>query len=284
MSPITINPVVVKLGGAALDDPQAAAAMADAVARASEAGAPLVLVHGGGKAVGRTLDALGLESTFVDGLRLTPETHIDAVTGVLRGVMNAQLVGLLIKRGMRALGLGLSDAGLAHCTLGTRLLGNLAGRVGEIIGGDPAVLRLLLAAGTTPVINSIGLWTDGDAPDGTPPDGGPLNINADDAAAALAGLLGAERLVTLTDVDGVRDEDGSIIDTIDESSLADLAARGVISGGMLPKLRSAVERFGGPTVIGSWRDAAALIAGTEGVGTTVVTESGGRRRRAPATA
>ncbi|NBX25471.1 MAG: acetylglutamate kinase, partial [Planctomycetes bacterium] len=190
---------MIKLGGALLDEPDAHAKAFDALASCLRS-APGVVVHGGGKAVDRQLERLGMPSRKQEGIRITPPDQMDEITGVLAGRMNARLVGLLLARGVRAVGLTLGDAGLTHARVTTRYAFD-AGRVGEITGGDATLLHTLLQAGFTPVLSSVALDAQG----------GALNVNADEAAAAIARLLPAERLVLLTDVPGVRNGAGRVL-------------------------------------------------------------------------
>jgi acetylglutamate kinase len=263
------GPLVVKLGGRALDEAPALPDLWQALATmAREAPGGLVLVHGGGSAVDAHLGRLGLASERRAGLRVTPETHIGEVVGVLRGRVNALLVGLLASRGVGAVGLGLSD-GLACRCVKHEPGGEDFGRVGVVQTDHPGEGRLwrtLLDAGCVPVLCSIGM-------DGA---GRPLNINADDAAMAVASILRAQALVLLTDVPGVLDERGAPVERTDEAGVEALIARGVISGGMIPKARAAAaaaRASGVPTVIASWASPPGVLAGLargEPVGTRVM--------------
>lgn len=266
-------PIVVKIGGRALDEAASRPALWDALAGlALESRAGLVLVHGGGSAVDAHLARLGLASERRAGLRVTPEEQIDEVVAVLRGRVNTQLVGLLGSRGRRAVGLGLSDGGACLCVK-HEPDGIDLGRVGRVQTrgkADGELWRLLLAGATTPVISSIGLDDLGR----------PLNVNADDAALGVAQILGAEALVLLTDVPGILDADKGLIDEIDADGIERLIASGVIGGGMIPKARAAAagaEASGVPTIIASWDAPERLGALARGghAGTRVVS----RRRR-----
>jgi len=211
---------VIKLGGSLLEPaptPDLVAALAR-VARVKK----LVLVHGGGKALTALLQQLHTPTEFRQGLRVTTPAVLEAALMTLAGQVNTRLVAALQAAGMRAAGLTGCDAGL----LRARRLPELGA-----VGGDPRadvkLCRTLLAAGCTPVIASLGL--DEDEP------GAILNINADQAAAAVAAALKAHRLLFFTDVNGVLDDAGR---TIPRASLADLeamTAAGTLHGGMLPK-------------------------------------------------
>jgi acetylglutamate kinase len=223
----------------------------------------LVIVHGGGKAVDRQLDRLGLQTERREGIRITPPEVVEQVTAVLAGAMNTQLLGLLLSRGVSAVGLTLSDGHLSSAQKTTRFSFD-PGRVGELTGGDGALVHHLLSGGFLPVLSSIAVCQAG----------GFLNVNADDAAAQLAGILRAQGLLLLTDVPGVKGADGRVIPELTADSAEALIADGTVTGGMIAKVRGAVdaaERAGVPVVIASWADPAALEALASGaaVGTRV---------------
>lgn len=247
------GPLVVKLGGALLDDARAFGSVFDALAalhRASAGG--LVIVHGGGKAVDRQLERLGLQTERREGIRITPAEVVEQVAAVLAGAMNTQLLGLLLARGVPAVGLTLSDGHLAHARKTTRFAFD-PGCVGELTHGKGALVAHLLAGGYLPVLSSIGIDADG----------GLLNINADDAAAQVAGIIGARGLLLLTDVPGVKDAQGAVIPELDATAAEALIADGTVTGGMIAKVRGAIAAAtagGVPVVIASWADPAALGA------------------------
>jgi acetylglutamate kinase len=178
--------------------------------------------------------------------------------------MNTQLLGLLLSRGASAVGLTLTDGHLSRARRAERF-GFDPGRVGELVGGDGALVKHLLAGGYLPVLSSIA----------TCEAGGFLNVNADDAAAQLAGIVGASGLLLLTDVPGVRGADGTVIAELDADAAERLVADGTVTGGMIAKVRGAVaaaEAGGVPVVIASWADPAALEALATGaaIGTRVL--------------
>ena len=259
------GPLVVKLGGALLDDASSFPGVFDALARMHQLhDGGLVIVHGGGKAVDRQLDRLGMRTERREGIRITPPEAVEQVTAVLAGAMNTQLLGLLLSRGASAVGLTLSDGHLSRAAKATRF-GFDPGRVGELTGGDGALVGHLLAGGYLPVLSSIAVCEAG----------GFLNVNADDAAAQLAGIVGASGLLLLTDVPGVKGADGAVIPELDEERAAALVADGTVTGGMIAKVRGAVDaarRAGVPVVIASWADPAALEALAAGarVGTRIL--------------
>ncbi len=252
--------VVVKVSGKPVENPGACASLWSALAVAAGA-TRLVVVHGGGAAVDRRLADLGIASERRDGLRVTPDSQIGIVAGVLAGEVNRALVGVLTDAGVDAVGIGVADGGLCACTAVEGL-----GRVGTATGSDGRAIAALHGAGLVPVVHSIGLDEAG----------GALNVNADDAASGVASAVSADKLVLLTDVAGVLDVDGQPIGELDAERVEALIESGVIAGGMCPKARAAVaaaEACGAEVVIGSWHDAAALIGGAD-LGTRV------RRRRA----
>jgi acetylglutamate kinase len=245
------GPLVVKVGGAALDAPAEAAMVAAAIAALHRCwSSGVVVVHGGGTEVDRHLSRLGLTSEKRDGIRITPPHHIEEVVAVLAGKMNKRLVGQLQAHGVPAVGLCLGDGFLVRTVKAAHYLFD-PGEVGRAVGGDPLLVQTLLPAGFLPVVCSIGL----DAA------GGALNVNADDAAADLAKLLGASNLMLLTDVTGVLDADGTLLPTLTADDAEQRIACGEIHGGMVPKVRSAIataEESHIPVTIASWRDSARL--------------------------
>lgn len=256
--------MIIKLGGALLDDAAALASICASVQNAARiAATQVVLVHGGGDAVDRRLRALGKEPKKIDGIRVTPEDQIDEVVATLAGVENAKLVRALAGAGVRAAGLTLSSAGVA-CSLTDASLG----RVGKAESVDPAVLEALLASGCVPVLSSIG--SD---------EHGALNVNADVAAAAVAAGLASETLALLGKVAGVLDGSGDVIPEVDDRAIASLVDAGTVSGGMVAKVRAALEtseEAGVAVTIASWEDLPALLNGGQ-AGTQIA--SGERRRR-----
>lgn len=240
-------PFVIKLGGALMDSPSALTPICQQIAamHASQPGC-VVVVHGGGKAVDRQLAALGMPTERRDGIRITPPEQVLQISGVLSGQVNAQLVASMIAAGVRACGLRLSDAGLASCTRATHL-GFDPGCVGSVHAGDPSGIRALLGAGVLPVVSSIGTSAAGEL----------LNVNADDAAAAVASILRARGLVFLTDVPGVLAAGHGIIPELDAATIDRLVTDGTITGGMIPKVRGALETAaatGVAVTIAGWAD------------------------------
>jgi acetylglutamate kinase len=216
--------VLIKLGGTLLEESAARNALAQQLAglrRDHE----LVIVHGGGKQVTLFLDARGIKSRFVGGLRVSDNDVIDAVTKVISGTVNKQLVTALVANGAHAVGLSGLDGPL---TLASQLDPDL-GFVGKPRKTDGRLLHLLLGDGYTPVIACVA----GDE------QGNIYNVNADQMAVSCAAALGAERLLFLTDVPGVKNTSGDVIPLLTTADCLQLVATGVARGGMQAKLESA---------------------------------------------
>lgn len=251
--------IVVKLGGTTLAEEHAT--LAD-VARVSGRHA-VVIVHGGGKRLTDWMARLGLEARFEAGRRVTDDDALELALAVLGGIVNGELVAELQRLGVPAVGLTGIDGRLLDARRVARL-----GRVARVVGARPQPVYALLAAGLVPVVAPLALDEDDVI----------CNVNADEAAAGLAGALGAT-LVLLTDTDGVRSADGRKIDRIDELAAEQLISEGVISGGMVPKVEGALAalRSGGlEVIIADGRQPGALAAALEdptfGTRVTAVTE------------
>lgn len=213
---------VYKVGGPALEDPALVAPLAAEVRRD---GGPVVLVHGGGRQIERVLRAQGAETRFVGGRRVTTPEAMAAVERVLSGTVNRGLTAGLTAAGVPAFGLSGRDGALVQA----RVLSEL-GRVGRPERVDTAPLRALFAAGLVPVVSPVSAGPDGEA----------LNVNADEAALAIARALGARSLVYLSDVDGVR-LGGKAMEALPQDVAERGIADGSITGGMVMKVRSALE-------------------------------------------
>jgi acetylglutamate kinase len=223
--------VVVKLGGTTLaEEHDTLAGVVEAATRYA-----LVLVHGGGKRLTDWLTKLDVETRFEGGLRVTDDAALEVALAVLGGLVNGELVAELQRLGAPAVGLTGADGGLLVAERMPRL-----GRVGRVVGARPTALYALLAADQLPVVAPLALDETGEI----------VNVNADEAAAGLAGALGG-RLILLTDTDGVHDRGGRTIAQLDELSAEQLISEGVISGGMIPKVTAAlaVLRSGGSEVV-----------------------------------
>jgi acetylglutamate kinase len=216
--------VVVKYGGAAMSDAALKDAVARDVAALSRLGVRITLVHGGGPEIDALLGRLGKKAVFIDGLRRTDAETLDVVCMTLAGKVNKGLVGLIHAAGGRAVGLCGADGAVLRVE--KRRGEPDLGFVGEITRTDASLLELLLSNGFTPVVATIGVDEAGAL----------FNVNADTAAAAVAVALRAEKLISLTDVDGVLDADGSPIRSIRAREAGRLIAGGVVGGGMIPKV------------------------------------------------
>src|SRR3989442_11008012 len=214
--------LVLKIGGSVGAEPYAGL---DAVVSLCDGGHSLVVVYGGGPAVGEWAERLGMETHFLHGLRVTdPETR-DLALAVLGGLTNGRVVATLIARGVPAVGLTGIEGGLLRAEREDAELG----LVGKVTLVDSALLEELLDAGRVPVIAPAALGQD---------DGDILNVNADAAAGAIAASLGARLLVFVTDVPGVRGKDGRVIGRLDADRVRALVDDGTIEGGMLPKVEA----------------------------------------------
>ena len=216
--------LVVKIGGAALDDRELVRKFAKTIPDLGREGHKLVIVHGGGGALSRTLKQLGCETTFVNGLRVTDAQTRDVAMMVLAGQLNKQLVAAIGDAGQPAIGICGGDLRIFRAT---RKQPNL-GYVGEVCAVDFQWIERLWSAGVVLVVASLALGFDGEY----------YNVNADQLASACAVACGADALVYLTDVACVKDADGSVIRWLDVSAIADMVQRATVSGGMLPKLEA----------------------------------------------
>ena len=235
--------IVIKYGGNAMVDEELKRGFARDVVLMKLVGMNPVVVHGGGPQIGSLLERIGKKSEFVDGLRVTDSETIDVVEMVLGGLVNKSIVALINAQGGRAVGLSGKDGGMIQAR---KLLlrqgqsdddGEVVdiGQVGEIEQIDPAVVDTLDQANFIPVIAPIGAGADGKA----------YNINADTVAGSLAVTLKAEKLILLTNTPGVLDVDNQLLELLSETEAKDLITRGVISGGMLPKVQCALDAVAG---------------------------------------
>ncbi len=221
---MTSQTIVVKIGGSTLGHSDTS--LLDTVAL-HERGINVVLVHGGGAEISRWLNRLGLESQFVDGLRVTGAEELRVVTAILAGLVNKMLVTELLAAGGRAVGVSGVDGGTARATITRPELGH----VGEIESIDPHLLEALLTARCIPIVSPICWGIVGDNYE-------LLNVNADDVATDIAVAINASRLVFLTDVPGIMDTNGNVIPWIAAEEVDSLIAVGTIKGGMIPKARA----------------------------------------------
>ncbi|KQX75687.1 MULTISPECIES: acetylglutamate kinase [Aeromicrobium] len=262
--------IVVKYGGNAMTDESLKRAFAEDIVFMRLAGFKPVVVHGGGPQISRMLDRLGIESEFRGGLRVTTPETMDVVRMVLTGQVGRELVGLLNQHGDLAVGMSGEDGGLFTAQRTMPVIDGVEtdiGLVGEVVGVRPEAVQDLIDAGRIPVVSTV-------APDAS---GQVHNVNADTAAAALAVALGAEKLLVLTDVEGLYADwpnSSDVIGEISPESLAELIP--TLSTGMIPKmaacLKAVEEGVKRATVIDGREPHAVLleIFTDEGVGTQVV--------------
>jgi acetylglutamate kinase len=231
---------VVKYGGHAMGDPEAARDFAEDIVLLKAVGINPVVVHGGGPQIGQMLARLGVESTFVDGLRVTDEATAKIAEMVLSGGINKELVSWIAAAGGKAIGISGKDGGLVTARKVTRTTRDPDSNIEQVIDlgfvGEPAVvdtsvIDTAVAAGMIPVIAPIAAGEDGQT----------YNINADTMAGAIAAALGAARLFLLTDVAGVLGADGELLTDLTPADIAQLRADGVIRGGMVPKLETCIS-------------------------------------------
>lgn len=250
--------LLIKLGGTLLDAPESRARLASEIAAVVH---EVVVVHGGGKQMTRYLAERNIESRFVNGLRVTTPEVVDAVLKVFAGTVNTELVGAFRAAGARPVGLTGLDAGLVDA----EPLDEALGAVGKPVRSDAALLKLLTREHYLPVVACVA----GDAK------GAVYNVNADQMAVACASSFGAERLMFLTDVEGVKGEDGQVLPSLTAQDAAGLIQAGVATGGMQAKLEAAVSALGrgvGEIVIapGARDGAVAEILAGKRIGTRVV--------------
>ena len=219
--------VVVKYGGNAMLNEELKQAVMEDIVLLSTIGIKVVLVHGGGPEINKMLEKVGKESKFVDGLRYTDEETMEVVQMVLTGKLNKDIVGILLQKGGKAVGLSGVNSGLLRAVKTTKDLGF----VGEVTQVHPEILISLLDKGFIPVVSTVALGEQGDD--------SRYNINADTAAAKIAVALKAEKFVQLTNVPGVLrniDDPSTLIKRIEKTALGSLKATGIIAGGMIPKI------------------------------------------------
>ena len=222
--------IVVKYGGNAMIDDALKAQVMEDVVLLSLIGVKVVLVHGGGPEINGLMEKLGKKPEFVDGLRVTDAETMDIVQMVLAGKVNKTLVNMLENKGGRAVGLSGMDGRLIEAAQKDPRLGY----VGEVVKIHPAPITDLLEKGYIPVVSTIGCDRAGNA----------YNINGDTAAAYIAGALGAERMLLMTDIAGIlrdKDDPASLIPEMTVDEAATLREQGIISGGMIPKVDCCVK-------------------------------------------
>ena len=236
--------IVIKYGGNAMVDEALKTGFARDIVLMKAVGIRPVIVHGGGPQIGNLLEKLGKNTRFVDGLRVTDKETMDVVEMVLGGLVNKQIVNLINQHGGLAVGLTGKDGDFIRAkkldqqevqeqTTGSELID--LGHVGVVSSIEPAIVDLLTQGNFIPVIAPIGVGEDGFS----------YNINADLVAGKVAEILGAEKLILLTNIPGILDKNGKLLTGISLSEIDELVADGTISGGMIPKTRCATEALRG---------------------------------------
>jgi len=272
--------VVIKYGGNAMVDEDLKNGFARDVVLMKLVGMNPVVVHGGGPQIGNLLERIGKESQFIDGMRVTDSETMDVVEMVLGGLVNKEIVRLINMQGGSAVGLTGKDGDLIHARkmTVTRKTPELdapeiidLGHVGEVVSVRTSVIDMLVSGDFIPVIAPIGVGQDGHS----------YNINADLVAGAVAMKLQAEKLILLTNTPGLLDGDGNVMSGMDAREVEDLIEQGIIHGGMLPKIRTALD------AVQSGVETAHIIDGrvahavlleiftNEGVGTLIRRRGGG---------
>ena len=232
---------VVKYGGHAMGDPEAARDFAEDVVLLKAIGINVVVVHGGGPQIGAMLEKLGVESQFIGGLRVTDAETAKIAEMVLAGSINKEIVGWIGAAGGRAVGISGKDGNLVLCEkIGGKRAPNPdsgiernvdLGFVGEPVAVDRRILDSLSGDGIIPVVAPVGIGADGHT----------YNVNADTMAGAIAAALGASRLFLLTDVAGVLDKEKRLLTDLTPADIQGLQADGTVTGGMIPKLETCVH-------------------------------------------
>ncbi len=229
--------IVIKYGGNAMTDDHLKQCFAQDVVLLKLVGMNPVVVHGGGPQINEMLDKLGKKGEFIQGMRVTDAETMDVVEMVLGGQVNKEIVNLINRHGGKAVGLTGQDGNFIHAT--KLLIEDLSdrtklidiGQVGQITAIDPSIINFLDSGDFIPVVAPIGVGDEGET----------YNINADLVAGKLAEILGAEKLILLTNTPGVLDKDGKLLTGLTPKQIDDLVADGTLSGGMLPKISSALD-------------------------------------------
>ena len=229
--------IVIKYGGNAMTDEHLKQCFAQDVVLLKLVGMNPVVVHGGGPQINEMLDKLGKKGEFIQGMRVTDAETMDVVEMVLGGQVNKEIVNLINRHGGKAVGLTGQDGNFIHAH--KLLMEDLndptkmidVGQVGEITAIDPSIINFLDTGDFIPVVAPIGVGKDGET----------YNINADVVAGKLAEILGAEKLILLTNTPGVLDKSGKLLTGLTPKEIDDLVADGTLSGGMLPKISSALD-------------------------------------------
>jgi acetylglutamate kinase len=232
--------IVIKFGGNAMIDDALKNSFARDIVLLKQVGVNPVVVHGGGPQIGKLLEKIGKESKFIDGMRVTDSETMDVVEMVLGGLVNKSIVNLINHNGGQAVGLTGKDGSMIRARKMelTRDAAELKapeiidlGHVGEVTAIDPSIVKTLDEGNFIPVIAPIGVGEDSAS----------YNINADLVAGKMASVLGAEKLLLLTNTPGILDKEGNILTGLDGKKVQELIADGTIAGGMLPKVACALD-------------------------------------------
>ena len=223
--------IVIKLGGHAMSSPEAMADFARDIVLMRQCNLNPVIVHGGGPMINEMLAKLDIKSEFVNGKRVSDAATVEVVEMVLSGKVNKTIVQAINSQGGNAVGISGKDANLMICEQAT---GDL-GLVGDPVEINADAIRTLIDGGFIPVIAPLGGGRNGET----------FNVNGDTAAGAIAAGLKADRLLLLTDVDGVKDAEGDVITALTAAQVKDLTESGVIAGGMIPKTQTALDAVAG---------------------------------------
>lgn len=234
--------IVIKFGGHAMGDDREMAAFARDVVLMKQCNVNPVVVHGGGPMINEMLKRLDIPSSFVDGKRVSDAATVEVVEMVLSGRINKRIVQAINAEGGKAVGLSGKDASLMVCEKdlktvlrdGREVVVDL-GFVGDPVEVNPAILRSFLGSDFIPVVAPVGMGRGGET----------YNVNADTAAGAIAAAMKADRLLLLTDVAGVKDAEGAVLTHLSAAEVRDMIATGVISGGMIPKVQTALDAVEG---------------------------------------
>ncbi|MGZ8271387.1 MAG: acetylglutamate kinase [Methylophilus sp.] len=229
--------IVIKYGGNAMTDEHLKQCFAQDVVLLKLVGMNPVVVHGGGPQINEMLDKLGKKGEFIQGMRVTDDETMDVVEMVLGGQVNKEIVNLINRHGGKAVGLTGQDGNFIHAHKllmedmndPTKMID--VGQVGEISGIDPSIINFLDSGDFIPVVAPIGVGKDGET----------YNINADVVAGKLAEILNAEKLILLTNTPGVLDKNGELLTGLTPKQIDEMVADGTLSGGMLPKISSALD-------------------------------------------
>ena len=223
--------VVIKLGGHAMGNDEAMERFARDIVLMKQTNVHPVIVHGGGPMINSMLEKLGVKSEFVNGKRVTDAATMEVVEMVLSGSVNKRIVAAINAQGGKAVGLSGKDANLITCEPADPVLG----LVGKPVAVDPSVIKSFQNTAFIPVVAPIGAGRNGET----------YNINGDTAAGAIAAALNADRLLLLTDVEGVKDADGDVVTELTPDTVRQLTGQGVIAGGMIPKTETALAAIEG---------------------------------------